>query len=81
MLRSLASLSKISAAQMPVLEELLEMLRHLELVRRHKTALHFALAGGHAEAADKLLSHGEDISPINKKGQAFLHLALILMNP
>jgi ankyrin repeat protein len=39
--------------------------------------LHFSSAGGHAEAADELLLHGADISPVNKKGQTFLHLAVL----
>jgi ankyrin repeat protein len=42
-----------------------------------RTALHFASAGGHAEAADELLLHGADISPINKQGRTFLHLAVL----
>ena len=41
-----------------------------------RTALHFTLVCGHAKAADELLSHGADISPINK-GQTFLHLAVL----
>jgi ankyrin repeat protein len=39
--------------------------------------LHFASASGHIEAADELFSHGADISLINKKGQTFLHLAVL----
>jgi ankyrin repeat protein len=38
--------------------------------------LHFASAGGHAEAADELLSHRADISPI-KKRKTILHLAVL----
>ncbi|KAH9203990.1 ankyrin repeat-containing domain protein, partial [Leptodontidium sp. 2 PMI_412] len=39
-----------------------------------RTALHFALASGHAKATDELLLHGANISPINKQGRTFLHL-------
>lgn len=46
-----------------------------------RTALHFASAGGHAEAADEPLLHGADTSPINKKGQTFLHLAVLSRSP
>jgi ankyrin repeat protein len=42
-----------------------------------RTVLHFASAGGYAEAADELLLHGADISPINTKGQTFLYLVVL----
>ena len=39
--------------------------------------MHFASAGGYAEAAEELLLHGADISPINKKEQIFLYLVVL----
>jgi ankyrin repeat protein len=39
--------------------------------------LHFASAGRHAKAVDKFLLYGADISPVNKKGQTFLHLVVL----
>src|SRR5579859_1478199 len=42
-----------------------------------RTALYFPSVGGHAEAADERILHGADISPINKKGQTFLHLTVL----
>jgi ankyrin repeat protein len=45
------------------------------------TALNFASASRHAKAENELLLYVADISPINKKGQTFLYLAVLSKSP